>query len=111
MSDALAQDQDVAVYELSREWTTPEVLCERHRAERALTWSVKQMVGPFPAWLDCGDCNRERQAAPGYVTPVVPFSPTRPGSRLLTPDEYARIERPSELPRRAPAPKRRRSAA
>lgn len=59
-------------YELSREWTTPENLCAPHVETRiADGWSVKPRIGPWPVWLDCGDCNRELQAAPGYATPTV----------------------------------------
>ncbi len=72
----------VAVYELVREWTLYEHLCDPCvDARRAAGWTVRLRKAPQPAW--CSDCERARQAAPGYVTPAVPFVATRAESRLL----------------------------
>lgn len=68
-----------------------EWLCEAHiaawreiRDERGhLHWMQIEQVRALPEGYDCAGCERERQAAPGYVTPTPDFVPTGPESRLL----------------------------
>lgn len=70
-----------AVYEIVREWTWPRWLCDQHAAARiAAGETLRRQVGPDPAWVTCDDCSRDRQAAPGYVTPTARFEPTAPWS-------------------------------
>lgn len=69
-------------------YVTWNTLCDRHVATRAAERDVRGL----PVWIAidrlravdiaCADCETERQAAPGYVTPVVRFVATGAGARL-----------------------------
>ena len=79
----------VAVYEITSGITTHRWLCTEHlAARRAAGWTVKAPA-PLPDGLPCSDCEMARQAAPGYVTPQVPFVPPDPASRLPSRAEVA----------------------
>lgn len=59
----------IGVYRLTREWSTYGWLCPRHVVERkAERWTCERIGEVDGA---CQDCEIERQAAPGYVTPTI----------------------------------------
>lgn len=81
----------VHVYEITSGITTHRWLCAEHvTARRAAGWTVKAPA-PLPDGLPCSDCEMVRQAAPGYVTPHVPFVPPDPASRLPNRAAVARM--------------------
>ncbi len=81
----------IAIYEMTAGITTWTWLCRDHvTARRASGWTVKAPA-PLPDGSRCSDCERERQVAPGYVTPTVDYVRPDPGSRLPAPAEVARM--------------------
>lgn len=71
--------------ELVKEWDTWEWLCKACAIARRtvrnqfghLIWSRVTPIKVIPG-VNCSDCEKARQAAPGYVTPTVDYVPTSP---------------------------------
>lgn len=79
----------VKTYALTHEWTWHQPLCDLHADARRATWSVAQLVGPFPAWLECGDCARDREAARAVPDEAAALRATRAATR--DPNRIVRI--------------------